>query len=906
MKKRHQSLAASRVTLTDSVCVSAKAVSKSVFVGFAFFYLLLVFGGAASGQDQTISVAVFEFQDESGARVRAEVERGIARKLAQKLNVAYKDVLARRFDAATDATSIKAMTVEQLGALGKQHGVKFVVRGGLIVASDGNSNGETSAAIQLYADIISVETLSVKTVRVEGTSAEKDQALSNAIGQLAELVHEAIVSPERDPAPEPGPESGDASQQDDPKDVVAAESDEELQQLIAQAEEVVASGAGDTERLKPVSSALQKLKTALASKASRIEGGADPTGSDQEIAAAKNEMQAALTTLNEQAASVAANSEEAAAPTGEKKSLLGIIDQRAGEVLGILQKIQEMRAAFRGAKEDPNVGDAAPEGSPLEVSEQPTEDVSGVVLQSGQPLAGVEVTEQDSDATTITGPDGSYTLKALPAGKLSNLVLKKNGKQLAVGQIDLLRGRPAVADFEIKPNMAPAASALRIIPSTTVLKRNPKGGATGTLKGTAKDQAGRPLARALVSLQGQAGAKGQSSPPVYAHTKAGALAVVRTDSQGRYTFLNVPAGQHYVTVQKSGLRPISTRVSVTPNAATEAQSQLTAVPRSPARDRQRAIVRGTGSNLRGRVLDTEGKPVSGAKVLFLQSSSAAAVLTSRAGNYEVKDLRPGSYTVLVSKLGYENSNRKITSHLGKTESENFQLKRKASPYMAKLIEARANRPSPARDPVRKAETPTRPLPMRGGALRGQVVDALNRRPIPGAIVSTAGRSVKTDQAGNYTLADLSPGNHLVKVTSSGFSEDQQSITIRAGAASREEFALKRLADSNRSLRVVPEKQRATTQTRLGQLRGRVVDAVSGAPIAGAVVAVLGRPGVVTGRDGSYSLNALPPGSYQVSISRAGFAEKRTAFTIRAGEVTNTDFRLTSMMRKPPMSRLGSQ
>ena len=77
-----------------------------------------------------------------------------------------------------------------------------------------------------------------------------------------------------------------------------------------------------------------------------------------------------------------------------------------------------------------------------------------------------------------------------------------------------------------------------------------------------------------------------------------------------------------------------------------------------------------------------------------------------------------------------------------------------------------------------------------------------------------------------------------------------------------------------------------------------MDAASGVPIAGAVVAVSGQTRVITGRDGSYSLNALPPGSYQVSISRAGFAEKRTAFTIRAGDVTNADVRLISTVRKP--------
>ena len=164
--------------------------------------------------------------------------------------------------------------------------------------------------------------------------------------------------------------------------------------MIAQAEEIVASGAGDAERLQSVSSGLQKLKAALGSKASLIEKGGDPTASDQEIAAAKTEIQAALTALNEQAASVDASSEEVTAPTGEKKSLLGTIDQRASEALGILQKIQEMRAAFRAIKEDPNAGDAAAEGAPVEASEQPTEDVSGVVMEAGQPLAGVEVIDQ--------------------------------------------------------------------------------------------------------------------------------------------------------------------------------------------------------------------------------------------------------------------------------------------------------------------------------------------------------------------------------------------------------------------------------------------------------------------------------------------------------------------------------
>jgi hypothetical protein len=106
------------------------------------------------------------------------------------------------------------------------------------------------------------------------------------------------------------------------------------------------------------------------------------------------------------------------------------------------------------------------------------------------------------------------------------------------------------------------------------------------------------------------------------------------------------------------------------------------------------------------------------------------------------------------------------------------------------------------------------------------------------------------------------------------------------------------APAARAQPVTQETERRAVTARSGQLRGRVIDAVSVAPIAGAVVAVSGRPSVVTGRDGSYRLSALPPGFYQVTISRPGFVEKRTSFTIRAGEITNTDVRLTALNRKP--------
>ncbi len=858
-------------------------------------------------QNKVTVVGILPFQDETDTGAPPELGRKIAQQLKQRLSVSFKDVLPKSLVLNSDAASTAALTVEQVVALGKQNAVQLVVRGGLLALGPDQQSNITA---QLYAEIISVESGAVSVVRAEGTAAGggiqwsridlnsasfsssgPGTALAAAIESLAVSIHQAMLTPLVEVAPVANSVSGAGTiEPTPPVDAAAADADEELQQLIAQAEEVVGSGAGDTDQLKSVSAALQKLKAVLTSKASLIEGGADPTESDQEIAAARTEMQAALTALTEHSAPVAANSEEVTPPTGEKKNLLGTIDQRATEVLGILQKIQEMRAAVRGAKEDPYVGDAGPEGPPLEASEQPTEDVSGVVMQSGQPLAGVEVTDTDSDATAITAPDGSYTLKALPAGKLSTLILKKDGKQLASGQIDMLRGRTAVADFDVTPKMSPKASALRIIPSTRVL--NSKAKATGTLKGIAKDKTGKPLPRALVILP--------------------TLGVVRTDSSGHYAFFKVPAGEHVITIQKAGLKPVSTRVTVTPNGATEAQSQLaTALPKD-VRVRQRAIVPGTGSNLHGRVLDTDGNPIAGAKVLLLQSNSATSVRTSRSGDYELKDLKAGTYTVVATQVGYANRKLKVTVTLGKAESLDFQLKRQASPYVAKALNAqtlgRPSRESVRRSavavrsptvPERSAAVALRPVSPSAGELTGRVVDAATRRPIVGATVSIRGRSVKTTEVGSFSLNNLAPGNYQINVARAGFSEEQRSVAIRAGASSREDFALKRPAIGNiPSASRLPAAQTTPARVQLGQLRGRVIDVGRGVPIGGAIVAISGGQNVVTGRDGSFAVNTLAPGSYQLVVRKPGFADRRSEFRIKSGEVTTVTFSLMSVVRRP--------
>src|SRR5262249_22660747 len=220
--------------------------------------------GVTLAQAQVISVGVLTFQDESGAGAPQELGQKITQSLQQKINVNNKNLLARPLSLATDEPSVKAMTVEQLAAFGKQCGVKFVVRGDVLAIS-GDGSGGGKVTIQLYADVVSVETSGVNTVRAEGSSAESkaqvqpgstdftgasplDQAVAVSVEQLAASVSQTVSSTtslaattgqREDPlvANQQGDQSGAAQKED----AAAVEADEELRQIMAQAEALLSS-----------------------------------------------------------------------------------------------------------------------------------------------------------------------------------------------------------------------------------------------------------------------------------------------------------------------------------------------------------------------------------------------------------------------------------------------------------------------------------------------------------------------------------------------------------------------------------------------------------------------------------------------------------------------------------------
>jgi len=266
---------------------------------------------------------------------------------------------------------------------------------------------------------------------------------------------------------------------------------------------------------------------------------------------------------------------------------------------------------------------------------------------------------------------------------------------------------------------------------------------------------------------------------------------------------------------------------------------------------------GFAGGISGQVLDAvSGEPVVGALVVARAEGGAAAqTRTNARGRYLFENLRPGEYRVRAAARGYEPADfpRPVPVREGQvTENIDFRL-------------APVQNPDP-------------------GAIRGRVVDRRTGEPIRGARVMAHGRhgrrAARTNEQGEYLLRGLRPGEYRVSARARHHlpAEFPRPVTVEPGQV---------VEDINFALVPKPRK---------GVIAGRVVDARTGEPIAGAIVAARGEHGagrVATNRAGYYRL-VLPPGEYRVSARARGYqpAEFPRVVPVHPREVTrDVDFAL---------------
>lgn len=164
------------------------------------------------------------------------------------------------------------------------------------------------------------------------------------------------------------------------------------------------------------------------------------------------------------------------------------------------------------------------------------------------------------------------------------------------------------------------------------LSRPLEGQGIVTVRGTVTNESARPLEQALVTLDPQ-----------------GVNRQVRTDREGRFSFLGVPPGQHSVRVTWVGFTPETRQIEVT---AGDVIVDFT-LRRLTVLDTVAITARRTG--LYGSVISKDSLlPVPGARIEIIGARKADS--TDSSGTFNFLDIRGGSYIVRVKHPFFESRN----------------------------------------------------------------------------------------------------------------------------------------------------------------------------------------------------------------------------------------------------------
>ncbi|HUW44673.1 MAG TPA: carboxypeptidase regulatory-like domain-containing protein, partial [Dehalococcoidia bacterium] len=247
------------------------------------------------------------------------------------------------------------------------------------------------------------------------------------------------------------------------------------------------------------------------------------------------------------------------------------------------------------------------------------------------------------------------------------------------------------------------------------------------------------------------------------------------------------------------------------------------------------VVPGT---ITGSVTDAEdGSPVAGAVV----TDGTRTVLTDAAGQYTISDVPPGTYQVVAGKEGYESLSLTVTVLEETTAVVDFSL--------SQIIVL--------------------------GSITGTVTDTEDGSPVAGATVSDGTRTTTTDATGEYNIANMPPGTYQVTASKSGYESSSLTVTVLEGNTAVSDLSLVRI--------IVP-----------GTITGSVTDAEDGSPVAGAVVTD-GTRMTTTDATGEYTIANVPPGTYQVTASKAGYHSSSLTVTVLSGGTAIANFSLNEVI-----------
>lgn len=505
--------------------------------------------------------------------------------------------------------------------------------------------------------------------------------------------------------------------------------------------------------------------------------------------------------------------------------------------------------------------------------------VTGRVLEqgSGLPLAGVAVFI-DGDQANFTDADGAFRLQGIAPGTHPiRLTLTGYAEAVRTGVIDA--GQPA---------------DLGIISLSALADRSI---VTGIVTDAANGQA---LSGASVAL-------------------AGATAI--TDAAGAYRLVATP-GVFPITVSAPGFQDVTVTATLAAGATLTFSPGLLTASGSPP----------TTTELTGIVVDAN-TGLALADVDVALSGSALKTVTDAVGGFSLKDLTPGALALDLTLAGYQSAHVTLTvaagtSHLGTLRLPSLTGSGNDGIVTGSVTDAAHGTPlagahvklsgtgtleavtnalgayrliAPAGTytlsasapgfqnavasatlaagttlnfaPGLLADTASVPTTTR---LLGSVVDASTGLSLADVDIAVSDNAISavTDADGQFTLAELSPGSWMLNLSLAGYQSLQVTLSAPAGSSDLG------------TLRLSPVAANGNTLT------GIVTDSATGAPLAGALLAIDSTgQSRRTAADGSYRLEGLGPTRYSVTVSAVGYLSRQGEVNLALTELSTLNVAL---------------
>lgn len=251
------------------------------------------------------------------------------------------------------------------------------------------------------------------------------------------------------------------------------------------------------------------------------------------------------------------------------------------------------------------------------------------------------------------------------------------------------------------------------------------------------------------------------------------------------------------------------------------------------------IPTGTSGTITGYIVKANShEPLANAEIA-LSTVSGYAVSSNSSGYFKMSGVPAGTQTLSVRKSGY----------LG----------------ISHVVSVQAGQMSDAGTIALAADPQT-------GSVSGHIEDGQDHAAIAGAAITfgnTQGTlTLVSDAGGNFDGGALLPGEYSVQIDKAGYHSVSGTLTVPGGAGVVLQQGLIKLGTY---LDDTP-----------GDIRGKVVDGESGAPLSNARFELAGGASAVTASDGAFVLNAVPRGAYQAQLSADGYQSQALSFVFGAG------------------------